>query len=181
MIGGEGLNIEIWTISFLIVFMLHNLEEIITIEKWYDSTYRWIAKRFPKFLKNELDHFKEMTTAQFAIAVFVFSIFCSALLLISVVSEYHYYLFLGVNLLFAFNIFTHPLQSLFLKRYTPGLFTSLLLVLPYFIMFFYNFYNTELLSLETIIRGIFVMFILFALLIFSHIIGEQLQGFSKTK
>lgn len=70
-----------------------------------------------------------MTSARFAVAIFMLSVFVSALLLIAVMTQ-HDYLFLGINLFFTINIFTHPLQSVFLRCYTPGVLTSLLLIIP---------------------------------------------------
>src|SRR5699024_11686794 len=85
--------------------MLHNLEEIIMIERWFQKAYPLVHERIPSFIQKELSNFKDITSAQFSIVVFVFSVFSSAFILIAVITQ-HYYLFLGVNLLFALNIFT---------------------------------------------------------------------------
>lgn len=129
--------------------MLHNLEEIITIERWFQKAYSRVNERIPSFVQNELRNYKDITSAQFSVVVFVFSIFVSALILIAVITQ-RYYLFLGVNLLFAFNILTHPLQALYLRCYTPGVLTSLLLIIPYYILFFCRFYNTDMLTINSI-------------------------------
>ncbi|WP_232231438.1 MULTISPECIES: HXXEE domain-containing protein [unclassified Virgibacillus] len=68
------------------------------------------------------------------------SLVASLLLIITVTTQY-YFLFLGLNMLFALNIFTHPIQAILLRCYMPGVWTTLLLILPYNIIFFYHFYN----------------------------------------
>src|SRR5699024_9894883 len=158
---------------FLIIFMLHNLEEIITIESWFQKTYpRRISKKVPSFVQKELNNYKNITSAQFAVVIFVFSVFNSVLILIAIITQ-HDYLFLGVNLFFALNIFTHPLQSLYLKCYTPGVLTSLFLIIPYYTLFFYRFYNTDMLTINSVIGAMIVIILLIPAFLLSHKIGEK--------
>lgn len=166
------MDIYVWILSFLIIFMLHNLEEIITIERWFQKAYPRVKKRMPSFARKELGNYKDITSAQFSIVVFVFSIFVSALILIAVITQ-HYYLFLGINLLFALNIFSHPLQALYLRCYTPGVLTSLLLIIPYYVLFFRRFYNTDMLTINSIFGAIVVMIFLIPAFLLSHKIGEK--------
>lgn len=166
------MDIYVWSLLFLIIFMLHNLEEIITIERWFRKTYPKVRDRIPSFVQKELKNYQDTTSAQFAVVVFVFSIFTSSLVIISALTQYDY-LFLGVNLLFALNIFTHPLQALYLKSYTPGVITSVLLIIPYYSLFFYHFYNTDLFALNSIIGALVVMIVLIPIFLLSHRIGEK--------
>ena len=174
------MDIYIWVLFFLIIFMLHNLEEIITIERWFQKTYPRVRKKIPLFAQKELENYTDITSAQFSVVVFVLSVFSSALILLAVITE-HDYLFLGVTLFFALNIFTHPLQSLYLKCYTPGVLTSLLLIIPYYCLFFYRFYNTDLFTLNSIIGAIVVMVFLIPIFLFSHIMGEKWSSFFMIK
>lgn len=166
------MDIYLWSLLFLIIFMLHNLEEIITIERWFDKTYPQVRDRIPFFVQKELKNYMDITSAQFAIVVFVFSIFTSALIMIGALTQYDY-LFLGVNFLFALNIFTHPLQALYLKCYTPGVITTLLLIIPYYSLFIYHFYNTDMFALDSVIGALVVMVILIPIFLLSHSIGEK--------
>ena len=165
------MDINIWVLSFIMIFMLHNLEEIITIEKWRQRTYPRIAHKIPSFIRKELESNK-ITTVQFAVVVFVLSVVVSGGLIYTSVFE-QYFIFLGVCLFFAANIFTHPLQSLYLRCYTPGVITSLLLVIPYYSLFFYHFYDTEMFSFGTMIGAIIVIACLAPIFILSHKIGEK--------
>lgn len=152
--------------------MLHNLEEIITIERWFQKTYPRINNKIPPVVQKELNNYKNITSGQFSVVIFVFSVFVSVLILISVINQ-HYYLFLGINLFFALNIFTHPLQSLYLRCYTPGVLTSLFLIIPYYSLFFYRFYNTDMLTIDLIFGAVVVMICLMPIFLLSHKIGEK--------
>jgi len=152
--------------------MLHNLEEIITIERWFQKTYPRINKKIPSFVKKELKNYKDITSLQFSVVIFVFSVFVSALILLSLITQ-HYYLFLGVSLFYALNIFTHPLQSLYLRCYTPGVLTSLILIIPYYSLFFYCYYNTNMFTISSILGAMTVMVFLVPVFLLSHKISEK--------
>ena len=169
------MDINILIISFLMIFMLHNLEEIITIERWHKKTYPRVIHRVPSFIQKEMKQFNDITSAQFALVVFVLSIVVSALILTAVVTE-HYFLFLGVAIPFALNIFTHPLQSLYLRCYTPGVWTSILLIIPYNILLFFHFSKEGLFTMSTMIGALIVMVLLVPVFLLSHKIGGKLDG-----
>lgn len=161
------MNLEIWMLTFLMIFMLHNLEEIIMVERWLKKTYPKVRKKIPLFAQKEINRVKDMTSIRFAVVVFVLSIFASALLLISATTQL-VFLFVGLNLFFALNIFTHPLQSLFLKCYTPGVWTSILLIIPYYILFFDHFSKAGAFTIQTMIGAFVVMAIFIPIFLFSH-------------
>jgi len=166
------LDINIWILSFLVIFMLHNLEEIITIEDWFQQTYPRMIHKIPPYIQKKLNHYRNITTKQFSIVIFVFSFFIFAFILVAVITK-HYYLFLGINLFFALNIFTHPLQTFYLRSYTPGILTSITLLIPYYILFFYRFYNTDLFTMGSIFGAVVVMILFIPIFLFSHKIGEK--------
>lgn len=154
------------------IFMLHNLEEIIMVEKWIQKTYPRVRHKIPSSIQKELNRYQDMTSIQFAVTVFVLSVFASILILVAVMTQ-HYYLFLGINFIFAINILTHPLQAMYLRCYTPGLMTSLFLIIPYYSLFFYHFHNTELLNLNSILGAIIVIVFFIPVFLFSHKIGQK--------
>jgi len=159
-------------LSFIIIFMLHNLEEIITIERWFNNTYPRVSKKIPSFIQKEIQSFTANTATQFSVVVFVLSIVFSALILIAVLTN-HFFILLGVVLLFAINIFTHPLQAIYLRCYVPGLWTTLLLIIPYNILFFYHFSKAGFLTINTFFSSFIVMFFLIIAFLLSHKIGEK--------
>lgn len=157
---------------FIIIFMLHNLEEIMTIEQWFNNTYPRVSQKIPSFVQKEIQNFKNNTATQFSVVVFVLSIAFSALIIIIVMTNY-FFIFLGLNLLFALNIFTHPLQAIYLRCYTPGLWTTLILIIPYNILFFYHYSNAGLLTINALLSSFIVMLFLIIIFFFSHKIGEK--------
>lgn len=164
---------DVLILLFLIIFMLHNLEEIITIEKWFQNSFPRVRSKIPSFVQNRMKQFEAMTSSKFALVVFVFSIGVSVVILIGAFTNHDFY-FIGANLLFAVNIFTHPLQALYLRTYTPGLWTSLFLVIPYYIGFFYYLSIAGFLTMNMIIPSFIVVLILIPVFLFSHKVGERI-------
>lgn len=72
----ENECMNVWMLIFVIIFMLHNLEEIISVEKWFQKTYPRVRNRIPSLLQQQLDQIG-MTTVRFAVVVFVMSILAS--------------------------------------------------------------------------------------------------------
>ncbi len=164
------INLLIW--SYLIVFMLHNFEEILMIERWYKKTYPRIEGMLPSFVKNELERNKSMTAAQFCFIVFLLFIPVSALIIITVLTE-QYFLFLSLHFIFALNIFTHPIQSLLLRCYVPGLWSTLLVIIPYNILVFIQFHQHGLFDLTTILKTLYVIIPFIPVFILSHFVAEK--------
>jgi len=160
------INLLIW--SFLIIFMLHNFEEIITIERWFKNTYPRVSKRIPPIIRNEIEQFRTITSAQFSIAVCVLFIVASILILITVLTN-QYFLFLGLIIFFALNIFTHPAQSILLKSYVPGGLTTIILIIPYNIIVL----KAGILDVGTIIGALVVTILFIPILFLSHKIAEK--------
>lgn len=153
--------------------MLHNLEEIIMVERWAKRNYPRVKDRIPSYFQKTIDDLKDITAVQFAIVVFIVSVFGSIIILVGVIGDYMF-LFFGLAIIFALNIFTHPLQSLFLKTYTPGVITSILLVIPYYVIFFNYFYTKNLINMKMVL-GALVIFVLFIpAFILSQTLGRKL-------
>lgn len=166
------MELDVLMITFLIIFMLHNLEEIIMVERWMQKTYPRIKHKVPPFVQKELNDFKDITAAQFAVVVFGVSILASILLLIAITTE-QYYVFLGLSLVFAMNIFSHPLQSLLLWCYTPGVITSIFLIIPYYILLFHHFYMTDIVHFNMFLGALVVVALFILVFLLSHTIGKK--------
>lgn len=164
------INLLIW--SFLIIFMIHNFEEIITIEKWFQKTYPNIRERFPAVARKEIEKMKVTSAATFSIAVCVLFIVASALVIITIITE-QYFLFIGLNIFFALNIITHPVQSLFLRTYVPGVLTTFILIIPYNVILFNELITLGLMDFSTIGRALIVTILFIPMLLISHKIAEK--------
>ncbi|GAB2575425.1 HXXEE domain-containing protein [Gracilibacillus alcaliphilus] len=166
------MDIDIWIWSFLMIFMLHNLEEIITIERWFTHTYPRIKERIPLFAQKEIGNRKSTTATQFAVAVMAVSIVACLIIVLTAASQ-HYFLFLGFNMFFALNMFTHPLQSVLLRCYTPGVYTSLFLIIPYNLFLFPNLYKSGMLTAPSLAAGFGVMLLCIPLFLLGHKLAEK--------
>lgn len=166
------MDITFLTWAFLIVFMVHNFEEIISIEYWMKRVFPSIKESLPKLISKDLEKEKDMTAGQFSIAVCVLFVAVSLLLVISLLMTDLYFLFLGANLFFALNIITHPLQALYLRKYVPGLITSILVILPYNIHLFNSLYQEAVLNLLTLVLSVIVAILFIPLLLLSHKIAH---------
>lgn len=166
------MELNSWTLIFLMIFMLHNLEEIITVKKWMKNTYPVIRPKLPATVQKEIDKEKNITSSQFALVVFILSVFVSVFLFVAIVTEQSGW-FLGVFLLFGINIFSHPLQSLFLRCYTPGVLTSLFLVVPYYVACIVHFHGTNLFSMDSFVLALFVLIVLIPVFLFGHKIAKK--------
>lgn len=103
-----------------VVFLLHNVEEVITMEQWSDVTSRFITD--------------PASTEQFAIAVGIFSVLGFIVVFGRKLykSERTYdYVITGFSGMLLLNVFIpHLIGAIYLGTYTPGLITGVLLNLP---------------------------------------------------
>ena len=131
-----SLNLVIW--AFPLAFLIHDLEEIVTMERFR----REKRERFPKFLRNVT----AITTRQFILAVGV--LFALTLLAsdLATQSSRQMDLFTIGLAIFLVHVFGHVGQSLFLRTYTPGVITAVLVVLPYSLYGFHRLFTAQLID-----------------------------------
>lgn len=131
----------IW--MFLIVFVLHDLEEIIVVENWLIRHRERLARSIPAFLQKTLQPMLSMSTAQFSVAVTCIFAVLSAAVLLTVLTwqagTYLPFFLVCLHVLFL-HVFTHIGQSLLFRTYTPGVVTAVVLVLPYSVYTYYRLF-----------------------------------------
>jgi hypothetical protein len=147
-------------------FTLHNLEEVLGMEKW--------SKSVPSYIH------KPVTTGQFGIATLLFSILGFAVTLTKVFYQtelYYYFVITGFAGMILINVFIpHLSATIYLKKYAPGVISGLLINLPLTTLILISLKNSRILSIEqivtaTIIGGIIGVFLAFAFLK----VGEQID------
>ena len=120
------MHITGWIWAGPVVFLLHDAEEILTVESWY--------RAHRADLPAQVQPFATVTTGQFALAV--------ALLFVGLLAAAIHAVrqarrgrasvpFLLVAGALTANGLTHLAQAAYFRGYTPGVVTALLLVLPY--------------------------------------------------
>lgn len=129
------LQVEIHTAIYLfvVVFMLHDFEELITVENWAEKTNHLIkgSKNKTKLMIWKFWNINSHTFAKRD--VFIFSL-ASSIVFLKVQfigSNWANILFLAFLTFVLIHNLIHILQTIILKAYTPGLYTAMILVTPY--------------------------------------------------
>lgn len=156
------LNGEIHFLSLLwmfpIIFMLHDFEEIITIEHWIVRHGERVQSSLPPFARKLYQASFQMNTLNFAkdvLAVFIVLVTVTVLAVF-----YSFYLpFIAALHLFFLHVFTHAFQSVYFKMYTPGVLTSIALVLPYSIYAYYRLLTDNIIEPRDLPWGLLLLLI----------------------
>ena len=104
---------------FPIVFMLHDLEEIVRVESWLRTYGGEVREKIPAFLRKKFDVMCSLDSAAFSAAVAVeFLLFSAAAYLAVEKGFYASFFFFSVGF-FAHGFF-HVGTAMVLKQWTPG-------------------------------------------------------------
>lgn len=158
---------------FLVAFMLHDLEEIIVVESWIKSNKLQVMHKVPVRISRPLDKVLDITSAQFAVAVLLeFIVFIPFTYLAA--EQGSYFVFLAINTLFLLHVFTHVGQSLYLKQYTPGVVSAVIVILPYTLYLFYTLLSEQLVTWKEVLLSIPVGLLVIPLVILGHELGKKI-------
>ncbi|MDX8365568.1 HXXEE domain-containing protein [Cytobacillus sp. IB215665] len=125
------LSNAIWL--FVVIFMLHDFEEIITVEQW-SNKYQHKVTGNNIWIKKKIRQFWNLNSNTFAKRdVIIFIMMCSItfIKIQFLHSSWSSILYLSFVVFVLIHNIAHVLQTLVLKAYTPGLYTAILLVTPY--------------------------------------------------
>lgn len=109
---------------FPIIFIFHDMEEIIGLEMWLQRNEKMLEEKYPFVLKT----YKNSSTEGLALAVFEELIIC---ILFSVLARYtdiqfFHFLWLGGFIACALHFVMHIGQSIIIRQYIPALITSII-------------------------------------------------------
>ncbi|MNB65970.1 hypothetical protein D3C75_124330 [compost metagenome] len=122
---------------FPVLFMFHDFEEILTVEEWAGRNREKVLGALPPFARKALHASLFCGTRRFALDVLY--VYGCIVVFTGMAAFFSFYLpFLAALSLFFLHAFTHIFQALYLKMYTPGVWTSILIVLPYSLYAFYR-------------------------------------------
>ncbi|AIQ35458.1 membrane protein [Paenibacillus sp. FSL R5-0345] len=159
----EWLSVHINEVSLLwllpILFMFHDFEEILVIEAWSAKYGTRVKAAIPPFMRKMYTSMMHMTTRNFALDVLFVYILIVAVTCIAVFFSY-YLLYLAVLAVFFFHVFTHLGQTIYLKMYTPGVVTAVLVVLPYSLYAYYRLLDDGVVSIADIGLSLVVVLLL---------------------
>ncbi|HEY2491820.1 MAG TPA: HXXEE domain-containing protein [Paenibacillus sp.] len=158
---------------FMVVFILHDLEEIIWVEAWIKKNRNQVINNVPTRIRNQLDKIFNITSGQFAVAVLLeFIIFIPFTFMAA--EQEKFFIFLSFNALFLLHVFTHLGQTLYLKMYTPGVVSAVIFVLPYTLYLFYRLIREELVTWGEVLFSIPVGLMLVPIVLLGHELGRRL-------
>jgi hypothetical protein len=171
-----SLHTVIWLMP--IMFMFHDLEEIVTVEAWLLRNRSDLERVLPSRIYKSMEKQFSMETASFAVAVSFMLLGVSfATVWAGAVLDLGGSMlpFSGALAVFFIHAFMHVGQALVLGRYTPGVVTSMLLVLPYSAYAYYRLLSDGLLTWKLVLLGLPVGFLLAApLLLLGHWVGKRI-------
>ena len=109
---------------FPIIFMFHDMEEIIGFKFFLRQNETELQKRFPAILRR----YKDFSTEGFALAVYEELILCIAISALAyfIDREFLWYIWLGAFLGCDLHFFVHLIQVSIYRRYIPACITSLI-------------------------------------------------------
>lgn len=158
---------------FIVIFVLHDLEEIIWVESWIKKNRKQVVNMVPTRIKNQLHKMLNITSGQFAVAVLLEFILFIPITFIAV-EQGKLFMFISINSLFLLHVLTHVGQSLYLRMYTPGVVSAVVLVLPYTFYLFTRLIREELITYGSILLSIPVGFLLIPIVLLGHKIGKRI-------
>jgi hypothetical protein len=163
---------------FPIMFILHDFEEIIMVEKWIKKNSDVICEKLPRKIANRVIKQFSMSTAQFSVSVLVIFLFVSSSTYMA--SQYvNHGPFANINfftvciMIFFLHVFTHIGQSIFFRSITPGVITSIVIVFPYSIVLFNSLFENQVITWDNIFVSFPFIFLIFPIVLIAHWIGKK--------
>ena len=131
---------------FPIVFMLHEMEEIIGFKIWLDKNID-IVKRYNKISMI----YQNYSNEGFSVAVLEEYLLCILVTGVSIFLKM-YIIWVGAFIAFSGHLLVHIIQSIVIKRYVPALVSSIILLpISVFLTFRYTFSSIVISSIMCII------------------------------
>lgn len=156
------LNEHIELISLLwlfpITFLFHDFEEIITVEKWIGKHGDHVRNALPGFAKKIFNSSLRMNTLNFAKDVL--GVYSVIVVVTGLAVFFDFYLlFLAALHLYFLHVFTHLGQTIYLKKYTPGVLTAVFPVLPYSLYAYYRLLSEGIIGPADLLWALVLMLV----------------------
>ncbi|HZG87601.1 HXXEE domain-containing protein [Paenibacillus sp.] len=134
--------------------------------------------KLPRAIASRVVRQFSMSTAQFFVAVLIVFLFVSSSTYMA--NQYvnqgplgSIHFFTVVTLVFFLHAFTHIGQSVLLRSITPGVITSVVVVIPYSLGLYYALLEHRIMTWGTIWVSLPFMILIFPVLFFAHWIGKK--------
>ncbi|GIP46766.1 HXXEE domain-containing protein [Paenibacillus sp. DXFW5] len=168
----DDLSISSLVWLFLVAFVIHDMEEMIWVGPWAKRNRQKAVAAVPARMRRSLTQMLTINSSQFAVAVLLeFIVFVPFTLMAA--EQGRFFIFLSINSLFFLHVFTHVAQSLYLKMYTPGVVTAVLIVLPYSLVLFDRLLSDNLVTWGEILLSVPVGLLVVPLVMVGHELGKR--------
>ena len=174
----QWLDIQTLIWLFPVMFIFHDFEEIIMMEKWLKNHSTVIYELLPKKMADRIMKQFSMSTAQFSVAVLVMFLFVSSSTFMA--SQYvnqgplgNIHFFIVVTLVFFLHAFTQVGQSIILRSITPGAFTSVIIIIPYSLVLYQSLFLNELVTWKIIFTSLPFGFLAIPIVLLAHWLGKK--------
>ena len=158
------MNIHLLISLLPVVFILHDLEEIIMFKPWLSKNKEELKSRFPKAAKLLLKTHDHLSVSGFAVAVLFILIVLTAITYLSLIFE-NYSWWFGAFAVFTLHLVVHIVQWIIYAKYVPFIITSLLF-LPCCIYTFIQFLHFTSMSSWQMVLWTMIGFLLTAFIFF---------------
>lgn len=153
---------------FPIIFMIHEMEEIIGFRIWLDKNVD-ILNKYPLFSKLK----ENFSYEGFSVAVLEQYLLCILITALSIYCE-NSLIWIGFFIAFIIHLAIHILQSIVIRKYIPALITSIIL-LPISLAIVNNVINQENFSnFQIAITSICCFIVMIVNLIFIHFVMKRI-------
>ncbi|SFA76576.1 Protein of unknown function with HXXEE motif-containing protein [Bacillus sp. cl95] len=118
---------------FVIIFMLHDFEEIISVEHWANNNKSKLSER-NTWINQRIWSFWNVNSYSFAkrdVVIFMVMSLITVITIFNLHQTWSIHLYTSFLVFILFHNVLHILQTIMLRTYTPGLYTAILLVTPY--------------------------------------------------
>ena len=115
------MSFYVWLLP--IIFIFHDMEEIIGFIPWLNSNKEWLEKKYSKFVKP----YNGVTTERFAMAVFEQFFLAILICIISYVTDF-YGIWIGAFVGMSIHFVIHIVESVVIRKYIPALITSIICI-----------------------------------------------------
>ncbi len=165
------MNYIIWL--FPILFLIHELEEILGLEKWYAKSKSKLNK-YPKIAKRVSKVFSYFTTKGMLFAIFEQLVLCLLVCFIAIKYDF-YILWLGAFIGYTIHLIIHFFQSIFLKTYIPSFITSIVEIPICFYIIYTVFNHYEFSFFDVFCYSIIAVIVIALNLYFVHGIMKRIR------
>ena len=162
----------------IVVFMIHEFEEIIVLKFWLIKEKDYLQKNFPKIGTKIYSQYSTFSTAGLALAIAEEFILISLLIYLAILIP-NMYIWFAVLMGLLIHFFVHIISWIIYKKFVPAAITSVLAI-PYCIYGLIVYFNNETYKIEMLIIYTIIVIIFFLInLRFMHYLGKRFSVWEK--